>query len=261
MTDMLGNRIRIFRSERGLTLSQLAKMSGLSASYLSTIERGLKKPSVPALKQISESLNVSSALLIRQEEEKFTGEKLSFFRQGRGLSIEELAEISELSAALIEKFEKGEAQPDYEQLEMLSAALNLTISCFVEKSHYKTNIGARLKQLRESQGLTAVALAEKAGVSMGLISQIESNYTIPSLDTLERFSEVMGVTLHYFLLEHEEVENFIYTLGSDLIEILGDHKVQAVLSSIRDFNAAEIRYVLNYLQFFKRNKKILSCSE
>lgn len=261
MTDLLGNRIRNFRSERGLTLSQLAEMSGVSASYLSTIERGLKKPSVPALKQISESLNLSPALLVRDEEEKFTGEKLSFLRQGRGLSIEELAEISELPSVLIEKFEEGETQPDYEQLETLAAALNLTISCFVEKNYYKTNIGTRLKQLRESQGLTAAFLAEKVGVSVGLISQIESNYTIPSLDTLERLAEVLGSTLHYFLLEHEEVENFINTLGPDLIDILSDHKVQAVLRSIRDFNAAEIRYVLNYLQFFKKNKKILSCSE
>jgi transcriptional regulator with XRE-family HTH domain len=256
--NILGNRIRSFRIERGFNLGQLAEMVGISASYLSTIERGLKKPSIPVLKQISEAFNVSPSLLIRTDDEIFTGSKMRFLREGRGLSVGELAEISDIPVAIIEKFEADEVQPDYEQLERLAEALNLTVTCFVEKNYYKTSIGTRLRQLREAQGMTAAFLAEKAGVSVGLVSQIEGGYTIPSLDTLERFSEVMGTTLNYFLLEHEEIENLLTSLGPDLLELLNDHKVQAVLRSIRDFNSAELRYVLNYLQFFKRNRKILS---
>lgn len=255
---VLGNKVRIFRVERGLTLGQLAEMTNLSASYLSTIERGLKKPSIPALKQISEALNVSPALLVQSIDEKFTGEKLRFLREGRGLTIEELAEISELSPSLIEKFENNEVEPDHEQLESLAVALNFTVGYFVEKSHYKSNIGMRLKQLRESQGLTIASLADKAGVSAGLISQIESNYTIPSIDTLESLADSLGATLHYFLMEHEKVESLLSTLGPDMLELLSDFKAQAVLRFIRDFNARELKYVLNYLQFFKRNRKILS---
>lgn len=255
---MPGNRIREFRLERGLTLGQLAEMSGLSASYLSTIERGLKKPSVPALKQISEALNVSPALIIQSEEDKFTGEKLRFLREGRGISVEELAEISDLPEELLYKFESEEVEPDYEQLERLAEALNFTVTYFVEKSYYKTSIGTRLKQIRESQGLTVASLADKVGVSVGLISQIESNYTIPSLDTLEKIADSLGTTLHYFLMEHEKVENLLSSLGTDILELLSDHKVQSVLRSISDYNSNELRYVLNYLQFFKRNRKILS---
>lgn len=255
---MLGNRIRAFRQERGLTLGQLAEKAGVSASYLSTIERGLKKPSIPALRQISEALHVSPALLVRSDDEKFTGEKLRFLREGRSLTVEELAEISDLPVSLINKFESSEALPDYEQLDKLAGALNITISCFVDESYYKTNIGTRLKQLRESQGISVTSLAAKAGVSPGLISQIEGNYTIPSLDTLEKISEIMGTTLHYFLLENKDVENLLAGLGPDLLELLSDQKVQVVLRSIKDFDSAELRYVLNYLQFFKRNRKILS---
>ena len=255
---MLGNRIRAFRRERGLTLGQLAQKSGISASYLSTIERGLKKPSIPSLKQISEALYVSPALLVRSEDEKFTGEKLRFLREGRGLTREELAELSDLPVSQIEKFENGESVPDYEQLDILAGALNLTVGCFVEESYYKSNIGTRLKEMRQSQGLSVASLAGKAGVSSGLISQIEGNYTIPSLDTLEKIAETMGITLHYFLLESKDVENLLSSLGPDLLELLTDHKVQSVLHSIKDFDSGELRYVLNYLQFFKRNRKILS---
>lgn len=254
---MLGNRIRRFRQERGLTLEQLSEKSGLSASYLSTIERGLKKPSIPVLKRIADALHVSPALLVQDADQSFTGEKLRFLREGRGLTVEELAEISELSAAQIEKFEAGESQPDFEQMERLAEALNFAVSYFLDKSNYQTGIGARLKTLRESQGLTVASLADRAGVSSGLISQIENNYTVPSLDTLERLADCLGTTLHYFLLPHEEIEDLLSSFGPDLIELLGDHKVQAVLRSVRDFNSAELRYILNYLEFFKRNRKIL----
>jgi transcriptional regulator with XRE-family HTH domain len=254
---MLGNRIRTFRQERGLTLEQLADRSGISPSYLSTIERGLKKPSVPILKDIADALHVSAALLIQDEDESFNGEKLRFLREGRGLSIEELAEISELSPEILKKLEHGDIQPDFEQMERLAEALNFTVGYFLEKNNYQTGIGPRLKQLRESQGLTVASLADKAEVSAGLVSQIENNYTVPSLDTLERLADCLCTTLHYFLLPHVEIENLITQLGPDLIELLSDHKVQAVLRSVRDFNSSELRYILNYLQFFKRNRKIL----
>jgi transcriptional regulator with XRE-family HTH domain len=254
---MLGNRIRSFRQERGLTLEQFAAASGLSASYLSTIERGLKKPSIPVLKSIAGVLHVSPSLLVQDEDEIFTGEKLRFLREGRGLSLDELAEISELPVTLLEKFETGESRPDFEQLECLAEALNFTVSYFLEKGNYQTGIGTRLKQLREAQGLTVASLADKAGVSAGLVSQIENGYTIPSLETIEQLADSLGTTVHYFLLQYEEIENLLSGLGPDMLELLADHKVQAVLRSVRDFNSAELRYVLNYLQFFKRNKKIL----
>lgn len=254
---MLGNRIRAFRLERGLTLEQFAESSGLSASYLSTIERGLKKPSISVLKGIADALHVSAALLVQDEDDTFTGEKLRFLREGRGLSIEELAEISELSATLLIKLERGETRPDFDQTERLAEALNFTVSYFLDKSNYQTEIGIRLRQLRDGQGLTIASLADKAGVSEGLISQIENNYTVPSLNSLERIAESLGTTLHYFLQPHQGIESLISSLGPDVIELLSDHKVQAVLRSVRDFNSNELRYVLNYLQFFKRNRKIL----
>jgi len=74
---------------------------------------------------------------------------------------------------------------------------------------------------------------------------------------LESLADSLGTTVHYFLLPYEEIENLLSRLGPDLIELLSDHKVQAILRSIRDLNSAKLRYVLNYLQFFKRNKKVL----
>ena len=45
----LGTRIRGLRKARGLTLTELAQLSELTAGYLSQLERNLAYPSIPAL--------------------------------------------------------------------------------------------------------------------------------------------------------------------------------------------------------------------
>ena len=54
----LGTRLRALRNERGLTLAQLGQQVGLSASYLSQIERGVAMPSLSRLTTIASVLDV-----------------------------------------------------------------------------------------------------------------------------------------------------------------------------------------------------------
>ncbi len=54
-----GMRIRQERLKRKLTLDQLSKMTGLSKSFLSQVERNLVQPSVASLKNIAHELGVS----------------------------------------------------------------------------------------------------------------------------------------------------------------------------------------------------------
>jgi transcriptional regulator with XRE-family HTH domain len=54
----LGKRLRALRNEWGLTLAQLGKQVGLSASYLSQIERGVAMPSLSRLTTIASALDV-----------------------------------------------------------------------------------------------------------------------------------------------------------------------------------------------------------
>ena len=64
---MLGERIRQQRIEKGISLTQFAKQSGISKSYLSNLERGLQQnPSIEVLKKISEYLNVDIEILISE---------------------------------------------------------------------------------------------------------------------------------------------------------------------------------------------------
>jgi transcriptional regulator with XRE-family HTH domain len=54
----LGKRLRALRKEQRLTLVQLGQQVGLSASYLSQIERGVAMPSLARLTAVASALDV-----------------------------------------------------------------------------------------------------------------------------------------------------------------------------------------------------------
>lgn len=55
----LGSRIKDIRNNRGLTLEQLADLSGTSARYISSIEKGVANPSFEILYALVKALGVS----------------------------------------------------------------------------------------------------------------------------------------------------------------------------------------------------------
>jgi transcriptional regulator with XRE-family HTH domain len=64
-------------------------------------------------------------------------------------------------------------------------------------------IGERLRNLRGERNLTILDLAAKAGVSAGIISQIERGNSNPSMKTLQRIRAALGVNLWEFLAHRE----------------------------------------------------------
>ena len=55
----IGLRIRELRLERGLTLDQLSRSAGISASHLSRLERGQAEPSFTVAAALAGQLGVS----------------------------------------------------------------------------------------------------------------------------------------------------------------------------------------------------------
>ncbi|MCL7747546.1 helix-turn-helix domain-containing protein [Halalkalibacter alkaliphilus] len=67
---MNGRNIRVLREERGMTLNQLATLSGVSKSYISYIERGMQKnPSIAVLEKLSIALGIEFMKLIESVNE------------------------------------------------------------------------------------------------------------------------------------------------------------------------------------------------
>lgn len=59
-----GNPIRVWREYKKIKLNELAKIVGISASYLSQIENGKRNPTIDTLKLIATALRVDPEVLI-----------------------------------------------------------------------------------------------------------------------------------------------------------------------------------------------------
>lgn len=64
-------------------------------------------------------------------------------------------------------------------------------------------LGYRIREVRSARGLTLTALADAAGLSAGLISQVERGLADPSLETLRRIAKVLEIPL-FSLFRQEE---------------------------------------------------------
>ena len=62
----------------------------------------------------------------------------------------------------------------------------------------------RIREFRTLRGLTVRQLADQAGVSTGLISQVERGVTDPSLETMRRIAEVLDIPLFSLFQEPDE---------------------------------------------------------
>lgn len=69
-----------------------------------------------------------------------------------------------------------------------------------------TEIGSRLRQLREGEGITLITLAEQVNLSKGYLSLIESGKKRPHWSTLMRIVHTLNSTLCEFLLREEDLE-------------------------------------------------------
>ncbi len=66
------------------------------------------------------------------------------------------------------------------------------------KSNTIFKISSRIREIRKGQGITLHELGERAGVSKGLLSQIENNRTVPSLLVLINIINSLGINLNDF---------------------------------------------------------------
>jgi transcriptional regulator with XRE-family HTH domain len=76
------------------------------------------------------------------------------------------------------------------------------------------DVGSRLRKLREMHGMSMRALAAKSGLSANALSVIERGKTSPSVSTLYKLADALGVSVTAFFGEVMEKQQVIF-LKSD----------------------------------------------
>lgn len=66
------------------------------------------------------------------------------------------------------------------------------------------HFGEKLRQVREHKGYTLKVVAQQAGVSESLVSQIERNHVSPAIDTLLTLANVLDINLEFLFEEYRK---------------------------------------------------------
>jgi transcriptional regulator with XRE-family HTH domain len=62
----------------------------------------------------------------------------------------------------------------------------------------EVRLGPRIRELRQQRGMTLRGLAGKSGLSTALLSKVENNAVSPTIPTLWKICEALGVRVGYF---------------------------------------------------------------
>ena len=97
-------------------------------------------------------------------------------------------------------------------------------------------MGAKIKELREKEGMTQTELADKLGVSKSVVSAYEKGIRNPSYKILTQIAKIFNVTELYFFKK-------------------GEWRKQPVTVDISDLTPDQQRIVISLVNEFKESNK------
>lgn len=90
------------------------------------------------------------------------------------------------------------------------------------------DIGKKIKELRQQNGLTLGDLASRSELTKGFLSQVERNLTTPSIATLEDILEALGTNLSEFFREEPE-EKIVFSAQEFFVDHQPEYSIEWVI--------------------------------
>lgn len=100
------------------------------------------------------------------------------------------------------------------------------------------NIGKRLKEYRSERHLSQKKLSHHTGISQSFISSIKSNKQSPTITTLERICDVLGITIAEFF---SRADNAV------------PDSLKPLLDNARQLSPAQRESLINFLKSLNRD--------
>lgn len=99
----------------------------------------------------------------------------------------------------------------------------------------KAQLGRRIKDLRKKRGLTQEGLSEAANVDVKYLGNIERGRENPSISTLEKVANTLGVKLHQLLdFEHEATGKQVLKKGiTQILNQCDEKELRIMLRLVR----------------------------
>lgn len=236
-----------------LTLDELVRKAKLPETVANDIKQGREVPA----RQLSKLIRVLDALAKNGcenggEMEKLNiGDRIRALREEKGLSLVEFGNMTGLSFTYLSELERGTTVPAVGTLKKIAAFLGVPVSLFIENERKNSIIADKMQYARKLKGLTQKELAMRAGISPGLVGQIEMGKVNASLKTIEKIAQVLGVSVCYLILDRDEVEGMVGGISPELREMLLNKNVQAVIGSICQLEEDKLKLVFNFIDMLK----------
>lgn len=111
--------------------------------------------------------------------------------------------------------ELAEAQPSPKKLYSATEHMSRKTRALLKDGPTRAPValGSRVRQLRAKTGQSVRAFAEATGFSASFISQLETGVVSPSLGSLEKIAEALGVTLRDLFVDANEGRPLIVRRG------------------------------------------------
>lgn len=125
--DSPGQRIRLARIQRNLTIRELSVLTGLSTRAIVDLENGHKKPSLPTLRLLSQALDAPISYLENFEilSDATLVQKIQKARLYHGLTKEEFARRIGTNERTVRDWERNRHRPSAKHMEALKRYLSV----------------------------------------------------------------------------------------------------------------------------------------
>ena len=88
-----------------------------------------------------------------------------------------------------------------------------------EKEAISVDVGDRLRELRNERGMSMRALARESGLSANALSMIERGRTSPSVSTLYKLADAMGIPITAFFREDPPRQDIVYRKAESRVRV------------------------------------------
>src|SRR5574338_29572 len=87
------------------------------------------------------------------------------------------------------------------------------------------NVGERLRELREARNISIRALAARSGLSANALSMIERNKASPSVSTLYKLADALGISITSFFGSTSERQQIVFLKADERPRVSFTHGV------------------------------------
>lgn len=118
------------------------------------------------------------------------------------------------------------------------------------------NVGSKIRMLRKSKNLSIVELAKITNLSTGLISEIERDKVVPSINGMLKIVNALDVTMGYFFDEKNDKPTVVKKDDRRLIITNDNSRIYELLVPTQNRNIGFVLITLNNSNTRKKGEKI-----